>query len=186
MKIISIIALVTLLLAVPAAAQDKPGGKPSRGASTRSSKPPANDQKGPMQPRRLSSTSKRAAVPPDKLPPGLGVCLIGDNYGYIDDLADAEKCDAVMWVNTVAWADNQRRLIDQSTLAGDGSIAADGTTICRSCSGTCQTVSLPIEDSEYDDVETDGGQSPSECLTSIRQICEAGSYRHLASARCGN
>jgi len=67
-----------------------------------------------------------------------------------------------MWLNTVAWADNQRRPIDQSTLAGDSTTAADGATICRSCSGTCQTVSLPTEDSKYDDVETDGGQSPAE------------------------
>jgi len=186
MKTITIAALVALLLAVPAAAQDRPGGKPSRSTSTRSSGPPTNEQIGPMQPHRLSSTPKRAAVPSDKLPPGIGVCLIGDNYGYIDDLADAEKCDAVMWVNTVAWANNQRKLIDQSTLAGDGNTTTEGEVICRSCSGTCQTVSLPIEESKYEDVETDGGQSPSECLTSIRQICESGSYRHLASARCGN
>jgi hypothetical protein len=120
------------------------------------------------------------------LPLGVGICLIGDKYGYIEDAADADKCDAVMWTNTVKWADNQRKLIDQSTLTGDSTTGEDGAVSCRSCTGTCQTVSLPIEDSTYEDVETDGGQSPSECLTTIRDICESGPFRHLATARCGN
>lgn len=185
MKIILIAALVTVLLAVPAAGQDKPGGsdRPGGGPNRDSS---GNARKGPPPGRLYNPSSVMPAASPLALPPGIGVCLIGDNYAYIIDYADAEKCDAVMWVNTVTWADNQRKLIDQSTLAGDSTTTADGATICRSCSGTCQTVSLPIEDSNYEDVEADGGQSPGECLADIRKICESGSYRHFASARCGN
>jgi hypothetical protein len=79
---------------------------------------------------------------------GIGICLIGEKYGYIDEIADADKCDAVLWANTVLWAANQRKLIDQSTLAGDSSTTAEGETICRSCSGICQTVLLPIKEGD--------------------------------------
>jgi hypothetical protein len=179
MKTLSIAALVTLLLAAPAAAQDKPGAGQPRDTSARIGKPAY--KMGPIgQSPDLASPNMKA------LQAGIGICLIGDKYGYIDEIADADKCDAVMWANTITWAANQRKLIDQSTLAGDTNTTIDGETICRSCSGTCQTVSLPIKDSMYDDVESDDGQSPSECLTSIREICEAAPYRHLASARCGN
>ena len=59
-------------------------------------------------------------------------------------------------------------------------------TACRSCTGTSQTVALPIKDSTYEDVEADSGLSPTECLGNIKAICESGSYRHFATARCGN
>jgi hypothetical protein len=179
-KIISIAAMLTLLLGAPAAAQDRPGGPQNRDTSADIGKPPTN-RLGPLgrSPSIANATMKT-------LQTGIGICLIGDKYGYIDEIADADKCDAVMWANTITWAKNQRKLIDQSTLAGDSSTTTDGETICHSCSGTCQTVSLPIKDSKYDDVESDDGQSPSERLSSIRAICEAAPYRHLASARCGN
>lgn len=181
MKILSIAALVALLLAAPAAAQDKPSTSGSQNRDTSASIGRPTDRMRPAaRPPGLASPNMKA------LQAGIGICLIGDKYGYIDEIADADKCDAVLWANTVTWAANQRKLIDQATLAGDSNTTTDGETVCRSCSGTCQTVSLPIKDSKYDDVESDDGQSPSECLSSIRTICEAAPYRHLASARCGN
>lgn len=183
MKIISIATLVTLLLGTPAAAQDrpKPSGGGARGQDSSASIGKPAYEMGPISESPGVTRSDMKA-----LQAGIGICLIGEKYGYIDEIADADKCDAVLWANTVLWAANQRKLIDQSTLAGDSSTTAEGETICRSCSGICQTVLLPIKDSKYEDVESDDGQSPSNCLASIRAICEAMPYRHLASARCGN
>jgi len=187
MKFISlaIASLAIILLTLPLEAQDKPGGgpRPTR-SSERTERPP--DYQNPEPYPWSRSPGETAGTAPSTPNPGIGVCLIGEKYLYISDPVDADKCDAVLWTNMVMWADNQRKLIDQSALAGEGNTTADGETICRSCTGTCQTVSLPIKDSKYEDVETDGGQSPSECLASIREICESGTYRHLESARCGN
>ena len=181
MKITTIATLVALLLSAPAVAQDKPGAGGSQTRDTSASIGKPAYRMGPIgQSPELASPNMKS------LQAGIGICLIGDKYGYIDEIADADKCDAVLWANTISWAANQRKLIDQSTLAGDNGTTTDGETVCRSCSGTCQTVSLPIKDSKYDDVESDDGQSPSECLNSIRAICEAAPFRHLASARCGN
>ena len=188
MKFISLAigSLAVLLLAFSLEAQDKPGGGPrhTTRSSERNEPPPDYHRPEPYFPSRPPGET---ADSEPKIPnPGIGVCLIGEKYTYLSDPVDADKCDAVMWTNMVMWADNQRKLIDQSTLVGEPSATTDGGTICRSCSGTCQTISLPVKDSNYDDVEAGGGQSPSECLASIREICESGSYRHFTSARCGN
>lgn len=179
---LAIATIMALLIAVAVEAQDRPssGGQP-RDTSATIGRPSANQRAGQI-------SRSPGPVKPDSttLPAGIGICLIGEKFAYITEPAQADQCDAVLWTNMVVWADNQRKLIDQSTLAGAGNTTADGETICRSCSGTCQTVSLPIKDSKYEDVKTDGGQNPSECLTRIREICESRSYGHFASARCGN
>jgi hypothetical protein len=115
---------------------------------------------------------------------GVGVCLIGDQYVYKTDVADVDQCDTIIWVNAVNWVENQRKLIDESMLAE--AATSDGSTICRSCTGTCQTVALPIKDSTYEDVEADSGLNPRECIGNIKALCESGSFRHFATARCGN
>lgn len=182
---LAIASLAIILLALSLEAQDKPGGGPRPTNSSQRNERPSDYHRS--EPNISSRSPGEAAGTAPNVPnPGIGVCLIGEKYLYLSDPVDADKCDAVLWANMVMWADNQRKLIDQSTLAGETNTTAAGETICRGCSGTCQTVSLPIKDSKYEDVETDGGQSPSECLTSIREICESGSYRHFASARCGN
>jgi hypothetical protein len=176
MKIIPIAALLALLLSVEVAAQTEREtsasiGRPSYGYADGSPIVRFKNSGGPAEGSML---------------PGVGICLVGDKYSFIESLEDADKCDALMWADAALWAYHQRKLIDESTLAGNSTTTDDGATVCRSCSGTCQTVSLPIKDSNYETVETVGGQSPSECLAKIRDICDSGSYRHFASARCGN
>jgi hypothetical protein len=183
MKVVSGVALLALLLAGLAVAQGRPGGASDRETSEKLGRPDYDiDERIDtyLRTQRPDDTDERA------LPPGIGICLIGEKYGYIDDLKDADKCDAVMWVDTVGWADNQRKLIDESILSGTSTTNDDGSVVCRSCAGTCQTVALPITESTYEDVETDGGQSPSECLASIEKACESRPFRHFTSARCGN
>ena len=176
MKILSITALLAVLLSAQAAAQENREssasiGRPSYGFGDR----------GPIV--RFKNTS---GATQDTMLPGVGICVVGDNYSFIESLEDADKCDALMWADAALWAYHQRKLLDEATLAGASTTKDDGSTVCRSCTGTCQTVSLPIKDSKYEDVETDGGQSPSECLVEIRDICDSGSFRHFTSARCGN
>ena len=174
----AVFALVFLGLCLAAYAQSRPstGGKPNESSATIGRPPPQR----PDQPR-----PRKVNAQPKALTEGLGVCLNANEYVYIIDPAKAEKCEAIFWLNAVSWAVNQRRLIDESLLTGDAA-SSDGSAVCRSCSGTCQTVALPIKDSTYEDVEADSGLSPDECLASIRAICELGSYRHFATARCGN
>lgn len=176
MKIVSTVALLTLLLSAQAAAQESREssasiGRPSYGFGDR----------GPIVRFKRSGNPAQ-----DALLPGVGICLVGDKYSFIQNFEDADKCDALMWADAAVWAYHQRKLIDVAALAGASTTKEDGSTVCRSCSGTCQTVTLPIKDSMYEDVETDGGQSPSECLVEIRDICDSGSFRHFTSARCGN
>jgi len=179
MKIVAaVFALVSLGLCLTAYSQGRTGGggKPRETSATIGRPPPQQPDQPPP---------RRASTPPKVLTEGLGVCLIADEYVYITDPKKADKCEAILWLNAVSWAVNQRRLIDESMLTGDA-LPSDGPAVCRSCSGTCQTVALPIKDSTYEDVEADSGLSPAECLVSIRAICESGSYRHFATARCGN
>jgi len=183
MNTLAVSVFVAFTLALPVAAQDRPGRPPS-GQSSNDNKQDSHTP--PRQEYTITLPRYKQSAEIDSSPPGIGICLIGDNYGYIGDPSDADKCDAVMWVDAIKWAGNQRKLIDQSTLTGTGATSDDGAVSCRSCTGTCQTVSLPIEDSTYEDVEVDGGQSPSECLTGIKEICESGAFRHFANARCGN
>ena len=174
----AVFALVSLGLCLAAYSQDRRGGggKPKDASANAGKVRPPPPYARPRQ---------KANTQPKALTEGLGVCLNANEYVYITDPAKAEKCEAIFWLNAVSWAVNQRRLIDESMLTGDGA-SSDGSAVCRSCSGTCQTVALPIKDSTYEDVEADSGLSPAECLGSIRAICESGSYRHFATAHCGN
>lgn len=116
---------------------------------------------------------------------GVGICLIGESYVYLTSQAESDKCDAFMWVNAAHWAQNQRMMIDRSRTSKT-STEDESANMCGSCSGTCQAVSWISSESQYENVETDGGQSPAECLADITEICESGVTRHLASANCGN
>jgi len=116
---------------------------------------------------------------------GVGICLIGKQYVYVTAQSESDKCDAFMWIDAASWARNQRMMIDRSR-SSKTAVADDSARVCGSCSGTCQIVSWISSESQYESVETDGGQSPVECLADIRQICESGVTRHLASANCGN
>jgi len=180
---LAIAVMLTVLIALPVEAQDRPGAGPqNRDTSVTVGRPTSPHQKTVVHDRAPKSFQPGSKT----VSPGIGICLIGEKYAYIVETEQADQCDAVLWTSTVVWANNQRKLLDQSTIAGESSTTAEGETFCRSCRGTCQTVSLPIKDSNYQDIETDGGQSPSECLTRIKDLCESGSFRHFVSARCGN
>jgi len=183
MKILPFVfALFALGLCLEAHAQDRPsggGGNKPRETSANSGRPP------PASRLPLRTPHYKEDTQPVDLAEGVGVCLIGDQYVYKTDPADVDRCDAIIWVSAVNWVVNQRKLIDESMLA-DEAAAGDGSSTCRSCTGTCQTVALPIKDSTYEDVEADSGLKPKECLGNIKAICESGSYRHFATARCGN
>lgn len=155
---------------------------PGAGAQERESsrtvgRPPPNVLRG--------DTPRQQVEQKPALKGGVGICLIGEKFVYTDDASDADECDAIIWVDAVRWLVNQRKLIDETMLAGEAQ-DSEGAPICRSCSGTCQTVALPIKDSTYTEVEAESGLRPDECLKRIREICEAGSFRHLNIARCGN
>ncbi len=188
MKIAPVVfALISIGLCLATYAQDRPsqGSKsPSHGTKSRES-PTRVNQPTPQHQNSVRHPGSITDQQPIYFTEGIGVCLIGDTYEYKTDPADVDRCDAIIWVNAVNWAVNQRVLIDESVLAGE-EVASDGSTACRSCTGTCQTVALPIKDSTYEDVEADSGLSPTECLGNIKAICESGSYRHFATARCGN
>jgi hypothetical protein len=183
-----VFAFVFLGLCMDAYAQGKPGGggpKPSRGSRPGTGAP---SQPPRMEPSRPSSQSSRPHYENRHLAnfaEGIGICLMGEEYVYTDDAEDADKCDAFIWVSAITWLINQRILLNQTALANEEE-ESDGATVCRSCTGTCQTVALPIKDTTYEDVEADSGLSPTECLGNIKLICESGSYRHFATARCGN
>lgn len=182
MKLVAVVfAFVSFGLCLAAYAQDRPsggGGNKPRETSANSGRPP------PQRELPVPSFRKKDSQPID-FAEGVGVCLIGDQYVYKTDPADVDQCDAIIWVNAVDWVVNQRKLIDESLLVGEAE-ESEGSTTCRSCTGTCQTVALPIKDSRYEDVEADSGLNPGECLGSIKAICESGSFRHFATARCGN
>jgi hypothetical protein len=116
----------------------------------------------------------------------VGVCLNGNKATLISGRVRDTGCESVIWINVSQWAQNQRKLIDgksaSSTLA-----APQGTALsCKSCSGTCQTVSWISGGSSYEEVDIGGGQSPSECVDAVKELCESGAARFLFSAHCGN
>jgi hypothetical protein len=183
MKIVPVLfAFVSFGLCLAAHAQGD--GRPSAGGS-KPRETSANISRPPPQRALPAPYFRKEDPPPIDFTEGVGVCLIGDEYMYKTDPADVNQCDAIIWVNAVNWVVNQRKLIDESLLVGEAE-ESEGSTTCRSCTGTCQTVALPIKDSTYEDVEADSGLNPGECLGNIKAICESGSFRQFATARCGN
>lgn len=115
----------------------------------------------------------------------VGVCLRGKKARFIHKESEANNCDAVVWINARQWSAAQRHLIDNSAsstlAAGSG-----GKARCKTCKGTCQIVSWFSGGSKYEGVDVGGGQSPSQCIDAVKEACEAGASRFMASATCGN